>query len=344
MFATNAWQRHGCYHLGSEQYFNMPLQKSLIGCLDDWNSLDHFDPTADSRRLTAQMYYLRNNYGALQDGWGLTQLGNWTYVIQRPGSNGTSTEMGLWTASRSFMDVQNKTGAQTTDIFILYTNENTTNTYAFDCSTSLWISSPFAANTIVRNLFYPFENYTLQTSGQKTGNLTTGCLNKVTMDPYSFKALVPAENWIAPRPALTKFSPGHDTRINSDNGTTTVDVRLEFNVAMDCAGVSKAIALNMSSSGNGSAPTFNAASASCGAVSNPDATVLPGDTPSAWFWQTTLTNVPDGILQITIDNAPSATTGVTTGVRVFIIITVGERDPDALHRPSTSCSSARASR
>jgi alpha-1,3-glucan synthase len=44
MASNQAWQRHGCYKLGSEQYFNMPLEKSLLGCVDDWNSLDHFDP------------------------------------------------------------------------------------------------------------------------------------------------------------------------------------------------------------------------------------------------------------------------------------------------------------
>jgi len=38
-----AWQRHGCYKLGSEQYYRMGLDRALLGCQDNWNSLDHFD-------------------------------------------------------------------------------------------------------------------------------------------------------------------------------------------------------------------------------------------------------------------------------------------------------------
>src|SRR5882762_5918317 len=78
MFSNTAWQRHGCYHLGSDQYFNMPLEKALIGCNDDWNSLDHFDPTASTRRMMTHFLYLRTVYNALQDGFNLVQRGNWT--------------------------------------------------------------------------------------------------------------------------------------------------------------------------------------------------------------------------------------------------------------------------
>ncbi|KAF5368145.1 hypothetical protein D9615_010206 [Tricholomella constricta] len=44
MTGNRAWKRHGCYVLSSEQYFNMPLEKALLGCNDEWNALDHFDP------------------------------------------------------------------------------------------------------------------------------------------------------------------------------------------------------------------------------------------------------------------------------------------------------------
>jgi hypothetical protein len=78
MFSNKAWQRHGCYRLGSDQYFNIPLDKAVLGCMDDWNSLDHFDPTADSRRMFAHFLYLRTVYSSLQDGFNLVQRGNWT--------------------------------------------------------------------------------------------------------------------------------------------------------------------------------------------------------------------------------------------------------------------------
>jgi len=47
MSSTKAWQRHGCYHLGAEALYELPLTKATLGCKGDWNLLDHFDPTAD---------------------------------------------------------------------------------------------------------------------------------------------------------------------------------------------------------------------------------------------------------------------------------------------------------
>ncbi|KAI0322220.1 glycoside hydrolase family 13 and glycosyltransferase family 5 domain-containing protein [Amylostereum chailletii] len=316
MFSTTAWQRHGCFHLGSDQYFNMPLQKSLVGCQDDWNSLDHFDPTADSRRMMSHLLYLRTVYSALQDGFNLVQRGNWTYLIDRPGSNGTATEMGLWSISRAGINgVQNLTGQHTDQVWMLYTNENSTKSYTFDCKSDSWISSPYMSGVVVRNLFAPFENYTLQDSlSSYYVNGTApwqGCLHSVTMDPYGFKALVPIDEWVAPRPALTKFSPGHDARISSENGTTSVDIRFEFNTAMSCTGVTKALSLNMSSSGHGSAPSVDSNSVQCGTVDNANTPLLPGDQASAWYWQVTLQNVPDGILSLTLDK-PSNNAGTQT--------------------------------
>ena len=73
MPGTKAWQRHGCYALGSDQYFNMPMGKAMLGCQDQWNALDHFDPSTDTRRVFSQFNYLRTVYGALQDGFNLVQ-------------------------------------------------------------------------------------------------------------------------------------------------------------------------------------------------------------------------------------------------------------------------------
>jgi alpha-1,3-glucan synthase len=320
MFSNKAWQRHGCYRLGSDQYFNVPLDKSLLGCMDDWNSLDHFDPTADSRRMFAHFLYLRSSYSALQDGFNLVQRGNWTYMVQLPGSNNTPTEVGLFSISRSeIAHVQNTTGNITDQVWMIYTNENATKTYQFDCKSPQWISSPYVSGTTVRNLVAPFENYTLADSLSSFNNDSKapfqGCLSSVTMDPYGFKVLVPVANWVPPRPALTKFSPGHDARISSDTNGTTVTVSFEFNTVMNCAGVTQALSLNMSSSGHGGNPTFNNNSVTCAPVQNPTPPSLPGDVQSAWSWSVTLQNVPDGILALTLNNAP-ASDGRTTGVCV----------------------------
>lgn len=110
MTASRAWQAHACYRLGSEQYFDMPLGKALVGCTDDWNSLDHFDPTAPVRAITTQMLYLRSQYAALQDGLNLVQLGNWTTFGTLPGSRSVQSEWGLWSALRGTLPNVTLTG------------------------------------------------------------------------------------------------------------------------------------------------------------------------------------------------------------------------------------------
>lgn len=323
MPATQAWKRHGCYGLGSEQYYNFPLEKAAIGCYDDWNALDHFDPTADVRRLFAQFMTIRRLYGAVQDGFDLVQRGNWTYTIERPGSDGVPTEMGLWSVSRSAMThVQNLTGTYTDQVWMLYTNENATNTWTYDCKKSLWISSPYQSGTTVQNLFYPYETYTLQDSLSSFFNDTKppyfGCLPSVTMDGFGFKALVPVAQWTAPLPALTKFVPGHDHRIlvnSSDTNATTVDISLEFNTAMSCSSVTDSMSFNLSSSGKGG--NISVGNVNCGNVTNKDTPRFSGGSVSVWAWSATLSNFADGILSITIDN-PQSAAGNKTGVSISL--------------------------
>jgi len=298
----------------------MPLEKSLFGCHDDWNALDHFDPTADSRLVFSQFMNMRSVYGALQDGFNLVQQGNWTYFIQRPGSNMTETEMGLWSVTRSAISgYQNVTGQFQDQVWMLYTNENVTKPYTFDCRDKLWMSSPFVSGTVVRNLFAPYESYTLEESLSSVNKDDKppyfGCLRSVTMDPYGFKALVPVIQWTSPLPMITKFSPGHDARLLAnagDTNATTVDIRFEFSQGMACDGVTSSITLNMNSSGKGGKPTIT--NVKCdGMTSKPGR--LPGAPASQFYWSATLTNFPDGVLEIIVKNAPSQGTA-TTQVRL----------------------------
>ena len=318
MTSNLAWQRHGCYKLGSQQYFNMPLDKSLLACNDDWNSRDHFDPSSDTRLMIAQFTRLRTLYGSLQDGFNLVQRGNWTYYIQRPGSNNTQTEMGLWSVSRSAIAGYQTVGGNSTDqVWMLYTNENTTKTYTFSCTGNLWISSPYVSGTVVQNLLPPYESYTLIDSLSSYNNDSKapyfGCLPSVTMDSYGFKVLVPNTEWTSPLPFITNFIPGHDHRIlasHGDTNATTVNFGFEFNVAMNCDAVTNSITLNMSSSGQNAIPTIS--NVQCNTVSN--STTNSTTFVSTWSWSATLTNFVDGVLTITVNNPPAGTGNGTTGV------------------------------
>lgn len=313
MTSTKAWQRHGCYHLGSEQFYNMELNRALLGCHDDWNSLDHFDPTAETRRVFAHFYYLRRVFNALQDGFNLAQAGTWIEQIELPGSNGTLTDIGLWTATREAIPgVQTLSGDYTGSIWMIYTNENATKTWSYACTDKLWISAPYVSGTTVKNLFYPYETYDLAASESPynyDGKAPYfGCLQSVTMEPMSFKAFVPEANWVAPLPAMTRFLPGHDARILAEAGqanATSVDIVIEFSTLMDCDSVTNAISFNASSSGHGGQPSILTSSIACTNIDPTKAfpSTIVGADISAWSWAATLQNVPDGILQITVTNA-----------------------------------------
>jgi alpha-1,3-glucan synthase len=325
MTSTKAWQRHGCYTLGSQQYFDMPLNKAPLGCYDDWNALDHFDPTMDTRRMFGHFMYLRSAYNALQDGFDLVQHGNWTYVLQRPGSNGTVTEVGLWTASRAGIPgVQTLAGNHTGPIWLLYTNEDSTKSYTFDCKKDLWISTPYVSGTTVRNLFAPYEKYQLQDSLSSFYNNGQapwqGCLPTITLEGYGFKALVPEAEWVPPRPALTRFLPGHDARILVEPGeinATSLDITLEFSVEMNCDSVTNSLSLNVSSSGKGGIPSIDRNSIKCSSMISPIAVSVPGSATSAWFWSAQIQNLPDGVLALTLKNPEALNGTVTTGVSLI---------------------------
>jgi len=331
MTSSRAWQRHGCYALGSAQYYNFPLDKALTGCQDDWNSLDHFDPTAPPRRLISRFNHLRSIYPALQDGFNLVQWGNKTYFIGLPGSNGTLTEIGLWYVSRAALpSVQNFTGDYAGQVFLLYTNENTTVDYTFDCKQDGWITSPYISGTTLRNLFAPFETYALQDSQSPYYNDSNppyrGCLSSITMNPFSFKALVPQEMWVGPRPMMTRFSPGHDARIATAQGAgnnSNVDIAFEFNVEMSCDGVTSALSFNVSSSRGNMVPQIKDGSIGCDFIDGTNSTYLEGDVTSLWRWSATLSNVPDGIIELTLTRPPNIDGSDTTNAVDRLLIRKG---------------------
>ena len=330
MSSTKAWQRHGCYHLGAEALYNLPLTKATLGCKDDWNSLDHFDPTADLRRLFKQFFDLRAAYGVLNDSFSLLQHGNRTHEDFLPFSNGSVTERGLWSVSRGGLtQLQNFTYNDT--VWFLYTNENSTLnstlSYSDNCTTSSGIAGPYRSDTIVQNLFHPFENYTPGASDRPFffdgKDPYFGCIESITLQPYDFKALVPADIWIPPAPALTKFTPGHDARIevtDDSSNPNSIDVQIEFSDLMDCDSVTQSINFTLASSGKGSTPSVKSGLVQCQTIS--DANVQPtsilGATVSRWNWKATIDNVADGILTITI-NSPQNQNGVRTGVSHFSI-------------------------
>ncbi|CAD6563802.1 MAG: Cell wall alpha-1,3-glucan synthase ags1 [Tremellales sp. Tagirdzhanova-0007] len=327
MVSNQAWQRHGCYRLGSSQYYNMPYDKVLTGCDDDWNSLDHFDPTAEARRGLRNMIYLRSRFPSLQDGFGLTTLGNWTHFIQLPGSNTTQTELGMWSVTRAPVAQQlgsngfNANGTISQPVWLIYQNENFTQTYSYNCSESNWISTPFQSGTVVRNLLYPYETYTLQDSlssfNYDGAAPYRGCLGSITLLPFEFKALVPEDQWIQQPATMTKFSPGHDARLSS---AATIDISIEYDTAMDCDSLRNAMSLSYSLGSSSNTPTLS--TGTCVTIDAGIANIV-SVAPSIWRWSGQIQNAADGIYEITITTANTQTAGITTDSTDHLLLRVG---------------------
>ena len=311
MTSAQAWQDHGCYKLNSTQYYNFGdiLDDGAHGCAIDWNSLDHRDPTSATRNYFKTMYYIRDNYPSANDGFVLQKLSNQTTDIYLIGSNGTPTEIGMWSVSRSPLNAAqdfSKINAQgNVSVWLVYTNMDVNISYTFDCSNPTdALLAPFYGGTTVKNLFYPYEEYSLESSTVEFYNNGSapffGCVQNIELDAYSFKALVPTENWIEMYPSLTGFSPGHDARILS-NGTTTVPIEFTFSQNMSCDAVTKGLTIT-STTETGVTPDVQAGSIVCSAINPPIPPGVIGGLGSLWSWSAVLENVDDGIHQLTLTN------------------------------------------
>ncbi|KAK5290126.1 Cell wall alpha-1,3-glucan synthase ags1 [Exophiala xenobiotica] len=162
MSSTLAWQDHGCYRLGSSQYFEFPADAALNGCNDESVSLDHRDPTHPVRNIIKSMYHLRRNYPVLNDGsWGVMR--------------------------DKFSNVQYLEGGNQS-VWLVYQNDRKRIKYKFDCSSKKFaLISQFDAGTVVKNLLAPYEELKLETSPEKLGiNFSeefNGCLQELTLGP-----------------------------------------------------------------------------------------------------------------------------------------------------------------
>ncbi|EPS28157.1 putative alpha-1,3-glucan synthase [Penicillium oxalicum 114-2] len=332
MSPATAWKTHGCFELTSKQYYNWPIKSGRLGCHDERATYDHRDPSHFLHNTIKHMYQMRENFPALNDGWWIQLLSNQTRNIYYPGSNGIPTETGMWSVLRSpYYQVQDLGTDGNQTIWLVYHNDHRAVTYDFDCSSkTAALIAPFDSGTTVKNLFYPHDEITLRTSSTYMHlNGTTksnGCSESITLAPYEFRAYVPKDKFVAPRPMITKFTPGHDFPVLSTGEPgqlETLQIGLYFSTEMDCAKVSQAISFQ-SSSESGTSPLIDLDTVDCEAVVN-DRISYSGQIPSKWVWTATLTGVDHGIHRITVRNATSID-GRTTNAVDHFLIRVGRSD------------------
>lgn len=336
MASQRAWQLHGCYRLGEEVYFEMPFNSSAYACHDDSVSLDHRDPSHPLRNVLKRMYQLREEYPTLNDGFTLRTLSSQTYNLFLPGSAGLPSPMGIWSAYRGRTEgVQDFTEAGlqgNQGVWLIYMNENKTVDYTFDCqNSSAALISAFPANTTVKNLFYPYEEYDLEASsvayGIEGSTELNGCLPQLTMVPWEYKAFVPLENWREPIPTITRVLPGHDHRLQSSvafGEQESVSLEIRFSSDMSCDSVTNSLILH-STTQDGLSAALNSSSVSC----RSEATDFPqytGEVATAWIWTGTLVNVSNGVHTYTVNNASTEDGRLFTNAVDRFMFRIGQTD------------------
>ncbi|KAJ6004274.1 hypothetical protein N7499_000343 [Penicillium canescens] len=333
MSAATAWKTHGCFALDSSQYYQWPLEKARHGCEDDAVAYDHRDPSHPLRNIFKHMFQMRENFPVLNDGYTISHLSKQTEEVLYPGSNTTTTETGMWSTLRDAnSEVQNLTDSQS--IWFIYQNVNRTMHWTFDCSstdTEKTLIAPFASKTKVKNLFYPYDELTLEEGSTKQGiNGSTefnGCLSKLSLDRYEFRAYVPIDKHVKPRPMVTEFYPGHDVPMRSTvkpNSDESIKVAFYYSEEMDCDSITNSLSFN-SSTEFGKNPTIQSGTVNCTNIPATE-TSYTGQIPSVWMWSANLTGVYNGVHRLTVNNATNADKTASTNSVDHFLLRIGQID------------------
>lgn len=327
MSASRAWQLHGCYALGDSSYVNFPLGPALDGCHDDTVSLDHKDPSHPVRNIIKRMYELRQQYPVLNDGYHVEALSSQTVDLYLNGSNGTPSPTGIWSVFRSRIEgVQDLAGAGQGNqgVWLVFSNDNKTRDFTFQCGDeSLALVSPFLSGTRVKNLFYPYEEFTMDNSSvaYNRNNDTgfAGCMSNLTMPAWGFKAFVPISNFAPPSPSITGVVPSHDSRLLASGrigDLETVPIELHFSMQMSCSSITDGLSIN-STTQDGTNATLVESSVSCNSTAA-NAPALVGQPATTWIFSADIANVSHGIHTLTVNNASSENGTYTNAVDRFM--------------------------
>ncbi|KAJ4412539.1 hypothetical protein N0V85_003674 [Neurospora sp. IMI 360204] len=334
---TPGWMLHGCHVGNSTQYIGWPIESARTGCNDPKVALDHRDPSAPVRNIMKSMYHMREKYETFRKAWLLQTLSSKTRTVTLEGST-TSTEFGIWSVARAFMPVAQKELYPAEPVWLVYHNEDKETEYTFDCSKKdKDFVSPFDAGATIKNLFYPYDEIKLEKSSQSLGfansHAVSGCLSKVTMAPFEFRAYVLKADWESPPPMITKFTPGHDASVES-HGDGMVNITLEFSEEMDCEEVFKSISFTSTTEEKAD---IKIDKHQCEKIKASFIVEYVGAIPSTWKFNATLSNVKDGIHRITVKD-PQSGRNVSTRATDHFLLRVGPSNNPVVYPMSANYS------
>ncbi|KAJ5589900.1 hypothetical protein N7450_003872 [Penicillium hetheringtonii] len=326
MTYQTAWWTNGCFNLNTSKFYDFPIDKGRDGCNDITVTYDQRNPAHPLRNIMKRMFEVRQHYPVANDGLYLKTISQLTKDIYLPGSSTTPTVTGLWSVLRSyFPGVQKEAKESNQTLWLVYQNGNETKTYGGDCSNkSAALLSPFESGSTLKNLFYPYDELTLEDGPDDT----YGCVKSMKLLPWEYRSYVLKKDFVEPGPVVTNFSPGHDARLISAQDTgETFSVELGYSTEMECKSMTNAISLN-STTEKGVTASLDKDSVSCKKISarTTDNNFI-GEIPTVWTWSANLTNVYHGIHQLTVANVSSSENGYTNSTDKFLFRVGLESNP-----------------
>ena len=322
--SQTAWWTNGCFNLNTTKFYDFPNEKGLDGCNDITVTYDQRNPAHPLRNIMKRMFEIRAHYPVANDGLFLQTISQLTEDVYLPGSSTTPTVTGLWSVLRAyFPGVQTEAILANETMWLVYQNGNTTKTFGGSCTnSSAALLSPFTSGKKLRNLFYPYDELTVDDGP----TATYGCIKGgMELLPWEYRAYVETDMFVDPGPTVTEFVPGHDSRLLSAETTgDTIPIQFGYSAEMDCDIITNAITLN-STTEKGIIASLDTASVSCTNVTaRTTSNNYTREIPTVWTWSANLTNVYHGIHQITVANvSTSSTSKVYTNATDSFLIRVG---------------------
>jgi len=136
------------------------------------------------------------------------------------------------------------------------------------------------------------------------------------MVPWEYKAFVPKNKWLTPSPAITRFIPGHDSRLRSTvafGKQESVAIQIRFSSEMSCDSVASSLKIN-STTQDGQTAQLNKSSIVC-LRADADLPRHVGEVPTACIFSAELENVSNGVHTLTVSNATTKDGKLSTNVR-----------------------------
>ncbi|KAJ5797273.1 uncharacterized protein N7503_006569 [Penicillium pulvis] len=322
--SQTAWWTNGCFNLNTTKFYDFPIEKGRDGCNDITVTYDQRNPAHPLRNIMKRMFEIRAHYPVANDGLFLQTISQLTEDIYLPGSSTTPTVTGLWSVLRAYFPaVQTDAILSNETLWLVYQNGNTTKTYGGSCSnSSAALLSPFTSGKRLKNLFYPYDELTVDEGPTETYGCIKGGMELL---PWEYRAYVQTDMFVEPGPTVTEFVPGHDSRLLSAADTgETIPIQLGYSVEMDCDIVTSAITLN-STTEKGIVASLDTSSVKCTNVTaRTTSNNYVGEIPTVWTWSANLTNIYHGVHQITVKNmSTSGTSEVYTNATDSFLIRVG---------------------